>query len=138
MQTIFWTFRSAHVSLKLRSRSPKSNQLFPSSQQCIYASFVKIHQPVQKIMHLNEISGCRRRHCRDPHQKQYIPPPSGLGEHNNISQCIHHVMGSKENLNQEMCNELFQKQISLVCHLLCTSPSPKRGFQYQRISFNSL
>ena len=70
--------------------------------------------------------------------KQYIPPPSQLGEHNNISQCIHHAMGSKENLNQELCNELLQKQISLVCHLLCTSPSPKRGFQYQRISFNSL
>ena len=48
--------------------SPKSNQLFPSSQQCIYASLVKIHQLVQKIMQGNE-SG----HRQDPHQKQYIP-----------------------------------------------------------------
>ena len=36
------------VSLKIRSRSPKSNQLFPPSQQCNYPSFVKIHPLVQK------------------------------------------------------------------------------------------
>ena len=51
------------MALKIRSRSLKSNQLFPSSKQCIFASFVKIHQLVQKIMHGNE-SGRRR----DPHQ----------------------------------------------------------------------
>ena len=34
--------------------SQKSNQLSPFSQQCIYASLVKIHQLVQKIMHGNE------------------------------------------------------------------------------------
>ena len=37
------------VTLKIRSRSPKSNQLFPSSQQSIYASLVKIHPLIQKI-----------------------------------------------------------------------------------------
>ena len=36
------------VTLKMRSRSPKSNQLFPPSQPCIYASLVKIHPLVQK------------------------------------------------------------------------------------------
>ena len=29
MKTIFWTFQSAAVTLKIRSRSPKFNQLFP-------------------------------------------------------------------------------------------------------------
>ena len=82
-KTIFWTFQSATVTLRIGSRSPKSNQLFPSSQQCIHASLVKNHQLLQKIMHGNE-SGGRRQHQRrqDPHQKQFIPPPSGLGGHN--------------------------------------------------------
>ena len=31
--------KSAGVTLKIRSTSLKSNQLFPSAQQCIYASF---------------------------------------------------------------------------------------------------
>ena len=70
---------SVPVTLKIRSRSPKSNPLFPFSQQFIYASLVKIHLLVQKIMHGNE-SGRQR----DPHQKQNIPPYSGLGGHNNI------------------------------------------------------
>ena len=39
------------VTLNSRSSSPKSNQLFPSSQQCTYAGFVKIHLLVQKITH---------------------------------------------------------------------------------------
>ena len=55
------------MALKIRSRSLKSYQLFPSSKQCINASFVKIHQLVQKIMHGKE-SGQRR----DPHQTLQI------------------------------------------------------------------
>ena len=43
-------FFSAAVALKIRSRSPKFNQLFSPSKQCIYASLVKIHPLVQKIM----------------------------------------------------------------------------------------
>ena len=54
METIFRTFQSAAVTLKIRSRSPKSNQLVPFSQQCIYASLVKIYQTVQKIRHGKE------------------------------------------------------------------------------------
>ena len=46
-----WTFQRAGVTLKIRSRSPKSYmyQLFTTSQQCIYASLIKIHPLVKKI-----------------------------------------------------------------------------------------
>ena len=56
------TFQSAPVTLKIRSRSPKSDQPFPFSQKCIHASLVKIHQLVQKITHGNHVldfSKCR-------------------------------------------------------------------------------
>ena len=43
------------MTLKIRTRSPKFNQFFPSSQQCIYASLVKIHILVQKITNRNHI-----------------------------------------------------------------------------------
>ena len=42
-------FRSAGVTLKIRSRSSKSNQLFTPSQPCIYVSLVKICSLVQKL-----------------------------------------------------------------------------------------
>ena len=44
-------FQSAGMTLKIRSRSPKSNLLFPFSQQYIFASLVKIRLLVQKITH---------------------------------------------------------------------------------------
>ena len=44
------------LTLKIRPRSPKYNQLFPSYQQCISASFIKICSLVQKIKPGNEIS----------------------------------------------------------------------------------
>ena len=43
------------MTLEIRSRSPKCNQLFPSSQQCTYASLVKIHPLAQKTTHRNPI-----------------------------------------------------------------------------------
>ena len=46
--------QSTSVTLKIRSRFPKSNQLLPSSKKCIYASLVKVHQLVQEIMHRKE------------------------------------------------------------------------------------
>ena len=46
---------NALVTLKIMSRAPKSNLLFPFSQQCIFASLVKIHPLVQKITHRNHI-----------------------------------------------------------------------------------
>ena len=77
----FWTFQSAPVTKKIRSRSQKSNQFFPSSQQCIYPSLVKIHQLVQKIMHRCTQKSWGRR---DQHQKEYIPHPRLQG-HNYTS-----------------------------------------------------
>ena len=50
------------VTLKIRSRSPKSDQLLPPLQQCIYASLVKIPPLAQSIAQGNlilDISECR-------------------------------------------------------------------------------
>ena len=38
----FHTLKKVAVTLKIKSRSPKSNQLFTPSQHCIYVSLVKI------------------------------------------------------------------------------------------------
>ena len=70
------------VTLKMRSRSPKSNQLFPPSQPCIYASLVKIHPLVQKISRKKEATRTRtptRTRTRTPTgtaPKTICPPPS--------------------------------------------------------------
>ena len=48
------------VTLKIKSRSPKSNQLFTTSQHCIFASFIKICSLVQKIKSGNEISHLKK------------------------------------------------------------------------------
>ena len=57
------TFQSANVTLEIRSRSPKSNQQFPFSKQCIYASLIKIYRLVQKITHINHILVISKYHC---------------------------------------------------------------------------
>ena len=41
--------QSAGVTLKMRSRTPKSNHFFSPSQYCGYASLVKFHPLVQEI-----------------------------------------------------------------------------------------
>ena len=41
--------QNASVTLKMRSRSPKSNHFFLMSQWCFCASLVKIHQLIQEI-----------------------------------------------------------------------------------------
>ena len=51
------------MTLKIRSRSIKSNQLYSSSQQCIFACLVKIHPLVQKITHGNHISDISKCCC---------------------------------------------------------------------------
>ena len=51
------------MTLKIGSRSPKSNQLFTPSQHCIYASLVKICPLVQKITPGNEISYITKGRC---------------------------------------------------------------------------
>ena len=51
-EKLFWSkldIQSAGVTLKMRSRSPKSNHVFFMSEWCFYVSLVKIHQLVQKI-----------------------------------------------------------------------------------------
>ena len=79
MDTIFWTFQSVAVTLKIRSRSSKSNQHFPSSQHCIYASLVKIHPLVQKITQGNNILDISKCPCdlenksRSPKSNQLFP-----------------------------------------------------------------
>ena len=80
LQTLFWTFQSASVTLKIRSRSQKINQLFPFSQQCIYATLVKIEQPVQKIVCGNGRFNCFYRvvtlkiMSRSPKSNQLFSP----------------------------------------------------------------
>ena len=53
METKFHTLKRVVVTLKIGPRSPKSNQLVPSSQQCICASLVKISPSVQKITRID-------------------------------------------------------------------------------------
>ena len=63
---------SPAVTLKIRSRSPKPNQLFIMSKCYIHANLVTIHPPVHAI-------SCKRQ--QEPHQKQYVPLPF-IGGHN--------------------------------------------------------
>ena len=51
--------QGAGVTLKMRSRSPKSNQFFPPSKWCTCARLVKIHPLVQK-------TECRQEATRTP------------------------------------------------------------------------
>ena len=82
-ETIFRPFKSAVVTLEIRSRSPKSNQLVPPpSQQCIYASLVKIHQTVQKIKHGKEATRTRMPTGSAPKTICPPPPPFRFGGHN--------------------------------------------------------
>ena len=57
------TVKKVAVTLKIKSRSPKSNPLFTPSQHCIYASLVKICPLVQKITPRNEISYITKGGC---------------------------------------------------------------------------
>ena len=72
-----WIFSfSAVVTLKIRSRSPKSNHFFVMSQLYIHENLVKIQQPIHKILYRQD-SVMRRQ--RDLHQNQYVPLPRWLG-----------------------------------------------------------
>ena len=65
------------MTLKIGSRSPKSNQLVPPSQQCICASLVKILPSVQKITCGNEASRTQTPTGSAP---KTICPPLRLGD----------------------------------------------------------
>ena len=68
---------SPAVTLKIRSRSPKHNQLFIMSQCYIHANLVKIHHRFIRYRAYKKVS-----RQQDPHQKQYVPFPFE-GGHNN-------------------------------------------------------
>ena len=54
------------MTLNIRSRSPKTIQLFPLSKQCICASLVKTHPLVQKITSGNEATGTQTGSAPNP------------------------------------------------------------------------
>ena len=78
METKFHTLKKVAVTLKIWSRSPKSNQLVPPSQQCICASLDKISPSVQKITRGNEAMRTQTPTGSAP--KTICPPPFGLGD----------------------------------------------------------
>ena len=86
------------MTLKIGSRSPKSNQLIPPSQQCICASLVKISQLVQKITQGNEAT--RTQTGSAP--KTICPPPFGWGDI---------ITGMEEDLQQ--FSETFTSEFSV-------------------------
>ena len=85
---------SPAVTLKIKSRSPKPNQLFIMSQCYIHANLLKIHPPVYEI-------SCKQKSVtstltlmrwqKDPHQTHYVPLPF-CGGHNYISIIYMHNM----------------------------------------------
>ena len=84
VQTAFFgqnsTF-SAGVTLKMRSRSPKSNHVF-SPSQCVSANVIKIHSLVQETECRQEAMLMRTQTGSAP--KEICPPrpPLWLGRHN--------------------------------------------------------
>ena len=51
------------LTLKIRSRSEKSNQLFIMSKYYIHANLVKIHQPIQEISSTQALFGLNLAVC---------------------------------------------------------------------------
>ena len=86
-QALFWfkfLSSSPAVTLKIRSRSPKPNQLFNMSQCYIFAKLVKIWQSVHEI-------SCKQESITAPTPtgstpKTICPPPLSVGGHNNKHQ----------------------------------------------------
>ena len=75
------TFQSANVTLKISSRSPKSNQLFPPSQNKKYACLVKIHLLFQKITNRNKAAQMPAGTPKGSASKSLCPPWVGAGGH---------------------------------------------------------
>ena len=112
----------------MRSRSPKSNQLFLPSQPCIYASLVKIHPPVQKIFRRKEAT---RTPTRTPTPtesapKTICPPPSvggfGSGDikiHMFQSLSRYHILKALKYSNEEIIEDV--KLCYADNQILCSS-----------------
>ena len=98
------------VTLKMRSRSPKSNQLFPPSQPCIFASLVKIHLLVQKISR-------RKEATRTPTRTQTRSAPKTICPPNRI--CSHLRLGGHNDKQSNIAKHsiIYYTQITTVCHL---------------------
>ena len=66
------SFEGSGLTLKLRL---KSNQLFPTSQKCFYASLVKIHALARKIEYEMKLHGQGRgRRCGRGHGRPWDSP----------------------------------------------------------------
>ena len=74
---------------EIRSRSPKSNQLFPLFQQCIYASLVKIHPLVQKKTHRNRIFDISKCSCDLENKDKVTKVSKGAKIRNRYNQVPH-------------------------------------------------
>ena len=70
-QSLKFTLFSSAVTLEIRARSPKSNQVFIMSQCYIHTNLVPICPPVHEI-------SCTQESVpwRSPHHKQYVPSSS--------------------------------------------------------------
>ena len=103
------------MTLKIGSRSPKSNHLVPPSQKCIYASLVKIHPSVQKITCGNEATRTQTPTGSAP-KTICPPPPFGWGDITKgpIQKPLRITKGNNSN-NIGPFPLIF---ISSICHIL--------------------
>ena len=72
--SFFWSkfdIQSSDVTLKMKSRSPKSKHFFLPSNNVYVQVWSKSTYWFRRQNADKKLSGCRR----DPHQKQYVPPP---------------------------------------------------------------
>ena len=77
------------MTLKIRSRLPKPNQLFIMSQCYIHANLVKIWQSVHEISFKQEsVMPTLSLTPTEFAQKTICPPPLSVGGHNYMLYCI--------------------------------------------------
>ena len=117
------TFQSTPVTFKMRSMSPTSNLLLPSSQQCTYASFVKIHQLVQKKTHGNHILDISKCLCDLENKVKVTKIKSTLSLSNTMYLCKlvkMHLLFQKITHGNHIL--IIQK---CTCYLKIRSRSPK-------------
>ena len=71
-RVLFWSkFQRAGVTLKTRSRSPKSNSFLPPNN-------VPVQVWSKPTLWFGSADNEQRRHRWDPYQKQYVPPPPSV------------------------------------------------------------
>ena len=93
-ETKFCTFQKVAVTLKIRMRSPKSNQLFLLFQQCICASLLKICPLVQKIMS-KIIINVDAVNTNKISSKTNVPNPCGWGD---INTWLYSIINKKKEI----------------------------------------